>query len=1119
MSILLLLIAALTSPAAASLTGQPSETRWNLLDILPRGSRPQGPSNPDKQLAAAQAEAAQGHPGRAAFLFRMFIEDCPDDAPCAVHLDSARLGLGLALAAIAPREDKASSAPKEALFWLESLQDPNLRASAESERLRMRALIANKDLLSAIEDARSGAWPDASARVENFAADFPDASADPNARKYLAEIRGLGRVPGAAQNGGLVLAERIEQLLSMQASPPPARTRVSMPPPPRPEKLPSFQSAVDGASASGGAAFDGDSRDKPPVSVGVSLRHTDQNGLGINEVSVNAGNWSVAVGQLGNGGRSAVMDVSPYVNVRHISRSPLDTLIDRRFEFQAAAVDLKSRFFGDAAPNSSMDRFIDMARRLEMPENVINPLRSRTTVDDPWQQQLNIFAGGLLQFGRAARLNLPFQSPLAVDLAWSATGLVRSSGYAPNIAGNASAGMRLSFPRDYQALGIFGVTDELLPVGHTIFSRVLRDQIRPTLEQEISPQATITLSGPVPFVDANLVLGASRRLSGTVVADKLQGGLSSNLGRKPVHLRAGYKNERGRVEYHREGAEIEASLEVFPGSSIYTLCEKEKISYGGVNISNEGCLAGLRWTPFPYATLNTDFVFGGKDKFTGTRSQADALAAHLARLGAEGLQIADKIAAQADPQRGLDSALKFLAAMPRSDQVAVLDTLALSPLPPQTKELIADRLSRIFSDGPNSDNRDIQDIIDRNLGAVSAVKKDYSVKRELAAEAIELLSDPAFWDNAARSAIRSQILASIRDISVPLGPLGTLRFSGPSITAMVNAARYYGSPISPFTSQDSLTLQNRILSALGQLAGASEGANTLVITNSIIDRTVTAFAEKIESDLIPSVQQNKDAVSLANQAMAHLPPDVAARLRSQYGIDLGMSELDIPSIEAFLRTLPELAGREMRPLAPTAAQALSQALVFLSESLRREVNKLLIEHLLAAEEFDRITIDRGLKPGDLGARMISESLRRLDKRNRKKLRAHRTATREQMQRKADEEARELAASAGEKTTKTLDVLRASQAWPPGLRVDLDLATRTDLIQAFGEEAVLSAIGGLAQKFPAHASASVIIAFDRSALGSSIEHAGDGTLRLTLGPPRSPSALAFGFGNLLERIDK
>ena len=49
-----------------------------------------------------------------------------------------------------------------------------------------------------------------------------------------------------------------------------------------------------------------------------------------------------------------------------------------------------------------------------------------------------------------------------------------------------------------------------------------------------------------------------------------------------------------------------------PGSSVYALCEKEKISYGGVDISNDGCLTGLRWTPGAAVTLNADVIFGGK---------------------------------------------------------------------------------------------------------------------------------------------------------------------------------------------------------------------------------------------------------------------------------------------------------------------------------------------------------------------------------------------------------------------------------------------------------------------------------------------------------------------------
>ena len=46
----LLIIAVLAGPASASLTGQPAESRWNLLDILPhKPKQAAGVANPEQR--------------------------------------------------------------------------------------------------------------------------------------------------------------------------------------------------------------------------------------------------------------------------------------------------------------------------------------------------------------------------------------------------------------------------------------------------------------------------------------------------------------------------------------------------------------------------------------------------------------------------------------------------------------------------------------------------------------------------------------------------------------------------------------------------------------------------------------------------------------------------------------------------------------------------------------------------------------------------------------------------------------------------------------------------------------------------------------------------------------
>lgn len=1097
----LLLIAALAGPASASLTGQPAESRWNLLDILPhKAATAAGVPNPEERLAEAAKMAAGGHADRAVFLYRLFIDECPLNAACAAHLDRARLGLGQALADTAPSEGQGGPAAKEAVTWLESLETPELIARAEPTRLRMRALLAKRGLAAALEDARRGDWNDASARVDNYAAEYPETTADEGVRKYLTELRDEGLSGSMVPQSGFRMAERAEQLLAGRPSAALPRTVVAMPRAVRPERLPPIQSAVAGASANGGAAFDGSSSDRSPVSVSLSVRNGQAN-----EVSVSAGNWNIAVGQLGVSDRSGLLAESPYINVRRVTHSPLDSAIDRRLELQAGVVQINSRFFGDGAQSDSFDRLSAMGRRLGLPDSALETLRSRFAVEDPWRSELGLLAGGLAQFGRATRIPLPFQSPLAVDLAWSATVLAKASGFAPNAAANASAGMRVTLPSGHQGALIGGWTEEVLPIGHSLLSDLARGNgVKLAIGREGSPQATAVVSGPIPGTVVDFELGASQRWAATVVEQKVQAGLSSTIAGKPVQVRMSLRDEHGKtIEYGRRGAEVEASLTFAPGSSVYALCEKEKISYGGVDVSNDGCLTGVRWTPGSAVTLNADVIFAGKDRVSEKGSQeAAALAASIGRLGAAGMEAADGIARALDPEAGLTAALTVIARLPSNEVSAALEAIAASPLPPQTKELIAGLISQAANGANTLTAAELRRVIERELGPIPDVKKEYASRRSLAVEAIGLLSDPGFWDGAVQSAVRSQILAAVTDLKISAGPLGTLRITPASTLLLAGAARYNGSPMSPLTKEDSdILFQKTVMGELGRIIGAPAGGNSLAIANALIDRTRDAFSSALETNVIARLPQYSDRIALADQALSYLPPEVAARLRARLGADLGLTNLDAAGITAVLRALPEQAAKELRAhMAPEAAKALDQALALAAQSVRREINRAVLQLMLASEEFDRLTVDRGMKPGDLGARMISESFKRLDERNRRGLRAQRAASIERLRTRIVEEAHEAAVAASASAGLTMEALRGAPGWPAGLTVELDAATRAELVKAYGEDALAAAVARLALSLPAGAKTDIVIAYDPGELGSRLDHGANGGLRLTLGKP-------------------
>ena len=451
---------------------------------------------------------------------------------------------------------------------------------------------------------------------------------------------------------------------------------------------------------------------------------------------------------------------------------------------------------------------------------------------------------------------------------------------------------------------------------------------------------TAAIGSPLPGLPrVHLELGASRRWAASVVEQKVQAGLSGAVSGKPVELKMGFRDESGpSIEYGRRGASVEASLTFSPGASIYAFCEKEKISYGGVDISNDGCLSGLRWTPGVGAAATVETLFGGKDAVAvaGT-AQAAALAAAVGRLGAAGLEAADRIKAKTEPWEGLSAAASVLAALPPAEVAAALDVLAASPLSSQAKGVIAGLILKAMDPG-DAGSAEVRRLVSERLGPASDLDQAYAAKRVLAVEAIGVLSDPAFWDGAAQLVVRAGFLSAISELKISLGPLGALRGTPDSSILMASAVRYHSAPLSPVTAQDAAALQQNVMGALAGAVGAG-GKDADAVVGALIDRARDAFARSLESGLIPRLTPLlDDRVALADQALAGLPPDTAARLRARLGPDLGLANLDSASVQAVLRALPEQAAADLRAnVAPAAAEALTQALALAAQTVRREI--------------------------------------------------------------------------------------------------------------------------------------------------------------------------------------
>jgi|CXWL01.1.fsa_nt_gi hypothetical protein len=1092
-----ILIAALALPASAALTGS-AEGRRNLLNILPRKDAQGVPTvaDPADKLAAAQAALSGGLVKKAEDLYRSFIKECDKDAACDPYLDRARLGLGRALATLSHTLDKEDvSVAKESLYWLESVRTQALREEGQAQRYDMRVILANENLSRARFDANNGAWNDAAARVENVGADFPDVNSDAQARKQLSALRDLGR----AQAGGAHTADLAAQLLARDSAPAPRRTRSAAVAAPTVEKIPALRS-MPGAAIQGSAAFDGSHQGKTPVSVDFRMLGTQPS-----ELSVSIGNWNIAAGQLGVGGRSPLLDESPYLNVRRVTRSPLDSKIDRRWEVQAGIVQLNSRFGVEQSPYA--DTIIAAARQAGVPEQILGQVNNyMPTAEDPTRSEVSFLAGTMIQLGRAMPLRLPFQSPVVANWAWSATAMAKSSWIAPNVAVNGTTGLNLVFPKGYQ-IGMFGgLTQEVQPIGRNIISAVVRDERLPIgMNMETSPQITILGAGPVPYVPRVYVeAGASMRTAATVNEAKLQTGIYSQVYGKPVQLTMSYNDLHGTsIDFSRRGVSAEASLTFKPGSAIYAVCEKEKIAFGGVDINNDGCLTGLRWAPVTGVTLTADYLFGGKDKVSDQSSQqAVALAATLSRLGAAGLDVADRIAAKQGPWEALNSAANPIAKMHQSEIIAVLDAIAQSPLSPQAKELIAGVLSYAPTGAaPGSpEEAQMNALIESRLGPIPDMQKEYAARRTYATEAIALLSNPRFWDGVTASAVDAQIAKAVSDIKFSLGPLGTMKLTNGQTILAGNFINSQGSPLSPITEQDATVLLDRLVMQRLAIELGVPGGNSLAMVNAGINIFRDGLAANIQTQLLAHPELYENRIEIANRTLAALPPDVAANLRAQLGSDLGLTNLDQAQIEAVLRGLPELVAREMRGQAALAAKALDESVALFAHQIRLRANRMILQHMLAGEEFDRLTVDRGLKLGDHGVRMIGDSLKLLDTRQRAALRAQRQAAIPVLEGKVDYHVDALTSASADQLAMEMEIRKSS------VKISFEEKNRAKLVGAYGEEAMRTAINAI----PAESKAKISIDYDPKAEYSTVVAGKDGKIQVTLPPPgRSPDTVLNG----------
>lgn len=224
-----------------------------------------------------------------------------------------------------------------------------------------------------------------------------------------------------------------------------------------------------------------------------------------------------------------------------------------------------------------------------------------------------------------------------------------------------------------------------------------------------------------------------------------------------------------------------------------------------------------------------------------------------------------------------------------------------------------------------------------------------------------------------------------------------------------------------------------------------------------------------------------DANAVTDCVISKLPPDAAKALKSAYGDDL--------------------------------AATLRSAVDWPSGVLRREVNRLALQVMLAAEALDELSADGGEKIADANVRAVMTSFGRLDARRRGEARqVFKAAAASLKEELADQDAR-LRGDLTEYGARRLAWLQAQPAWPSNVKVAVRSEDWPTLLAVYGDGPlfglILRAKAALAQSHPSEP-ARLLIEIDRNPLGAASVTKGE--LNVIGLPPvkRSLDDLTLGF---------
>jgi len=906
------------------------------------------------------------------------------------------------------------------------------------------------------------------------------------------------------------------------------------------------------AQASLGRLFDGGAGRQDPVPAGSDYLmnvHVSRDSLyGVTATNPKTG-LTVELGQLGANNQDQILAPSWFGNITKRVESDPQSWIDYRVHGSIGYVGLTSRMFGDTPADTGLDRMSSLGQNLGLPTSGIDSLKTYTDYDDSYQSHGILVTSLLSQVGRAYHLFGP------VDAAWTLGNLTKTMYVAPNTAFDETVGLRARLGKEGPYLGLFGgSTQNVSPIGNDIMGEYINDgKIKGGLSVETAPHASAAFWGKAPGMsDVTMSVSGGARWNQDTTVHEGEVAILSTFFNRPIAVKASYSQEKGpAIEFDRKKTRAEIDYQITPNAQAYLAYERDKIQYGNAELDSKAVLGGVNMTlgGNPSLTIDQALKTGYAENSPMGASMKETLD-KINRNLVNALQAADKaneayndIRSGIDPAQ-LESRLNALSlALSRLDVEAtaqLLNELAKLPLSDAQKSYLSQLILRTLSpDNPSYETvknalasawgRDA----DRILKTLDNASAYLTAHRDEISELIGMMTDEGFWDTIVVRAGRAALLDALKrngDVKIPvMGRDISIKIDAPAILAAANILQSRLSPVKPVKAGDvDAWLLREAARSLGMdPAGVSEEAIMQRIFDMASESIKKALAEKLAATL-DSQLSHYDPAALAAQILAAIPPECADALKQRYGNDLSGLLPPAGSTTAQIRDfilnrLPDQLIDFLRTrFGSDITKGLSQLTAWAGDLLRRELNMMMIQLLLASEQLDRLTVDHGKKVGDLNVRMAMSSFDKLDERSRQKVEDRLRRVVGQETAAADNDDAALAGKFKAYGKASLQALESAPAWPKGLRVSVDEEAWLPLMSSYGDGNFFDLVERMKEKYkasPRPGGLSVVISYDpHNDMGTMIYRSkGSSEIKFVLIRPRDPRQAASRLKGLEDSI--